>query len=71
MLGLHDFGGRKVCVTNIQEVRENKVHRSEPGMAVQIFQGVIVLAQFAVYAESAIVAAVSSRPQATHPPSDQ
>ena len=71
MLGLRDFDGRKFCVTNIQEVGANNVHRSEPGMAVQIFQGVIVLAQFAVHAESAKVAAVSSRPQATHPPSDQ
>ena len=64
------FGDRKVCVTNIQRGGSNKVHMLEPGMAVQVLQGVIVLAQFAVHAERAKVAAVSSRPQATHPPSD-
>ena len=64
------FGDRKVCVTNIQKGEANKVHRLEPGRTVQILQGVIVLAQFAVHAESAKEAAVSSKPQATHPPSD-
>ena len=63
-------GDRKVCVTNIRKGEANKVHRLEQGRTVQILQGVIVLVQFAVHAESAMEAAVSSRPQATHPPSD-
>ena len=43
--------------------------RLEPGRTVQKFQSVIVPAQFAVHAESAIETAVSSKPQVTHPPS--